>query len=192
MKTILLAGSAIAFMSSAASSAPVGAGVITVGGSSAESCYHAAQARDASAPALAECNTAINQDVIPFTDLVASYVNRGILMLVQANYKAAEADFNQAASMQPGQPEVWLNKGISRYQQGDVKGARDLFTRAIELKTGYPALAYYGRALADEDAGDVRGAYDDLRRASQLDPSWNEPREQLKRFKVVPKPQGMG
>jgi tetratricopeptide (TPR) repeat protein len=193
MKTVLLiAASGLAFAGTAANSAPTGAAVIRVGGSSAETCYHAALARDASAPSVAECNSAINQDVIPYSDLVATYVNRGILMLVQGNYQAAEADFNRATSMQPNQPEAVLNKGISRYQRGDVQTARDLFTKAIDLKTDYPALAYFGRALANEDAGDVKAAYSDFRKAEQLDPKWSEPREQLKRFKVVPKATSMG
>jgi tetratricopeptide (TPR) repeat protein len=193
MKAVLLiAASSLAFLSTAASSAPTGAAVIRVGGSSAETCYHAALAHDASPTALAECNSAINQDVIPYTDLVATYVNRGILMLIQGNYQAAEADFNRATSMQPNQPEAVLNKGIARYQRGDVQAARDLFTRAIDLRTDYAALAYFGRALANEDAGDVRAAYSDFLKAEQLDPKWNEPREQLKRFKVVPKTTGAG
>jgi tetratricopeptide (TPR) repeat protein len=194
MKTLLLTGaSTVVLLATApASAAPTGAAVIRVGGSSAETCYHAAVARDGSEPALNECDSAINQDVIPFSDLVATYVNRGILLLVRGDYKAAEADFNQASSMQPSQPEAWLNKGIARYQRGDAQSARDLFTKAIDLKTSFAALAYFGRALANEDAGDVRAAYSDLRRAQQLDPKWDAPREQLKRFQVVPKKTALG
>jgi tetratricopeptide (TPR) repeat protein len=194
MKTLLLAAaSGLALMgATSASAGPTGAAVIRVGGSSAETCYHAAAARDGSQPALSECNSAINQDVIPYSDLVATYVNRGILLLIRGDYRAAEADFNQAMALQPSQAEAWLNKGIARYQRGDTRAAKELFTRAIELRTDYAALAYFGRALANEDSGDVRAAYSDLRRASQLDPKWDAPREQLKRFKVVPKATSLG
>lgn len=194
MKTLFIAAaSGLALTSvTSASAGPTGAAVIRIGGDSAKSCYHAAAAHDGSAPALNECNSAINQDVIPFNDLVATYVNRGIVLLIQGNYQAAEADFNQATAMEPSQPEAWLNKGIARYQRGDVQEARQLFTRALELKTEYAALAYFGRGLANEDAGDVRAAYADLRRASQLEPKWEAPREQLKRFKVVPKTTALG
>ena len=194
MKTLLLtAASGLTLLGAAsASAAPTGAAVIRVGGSSAETCYHAAAARDGSQPALDECNSAINQDVIPFSDLVATYVNRGILLLVRGDYKGAEADFTQASELQPSQPEAWLNKGIARYQRGDTEAARKLFTKAIELNTSYAALAYFGRGLANEDAGDVRAAYSDLRRASDLDPKWDAPREQLKRFKVVPRTTALG
>jgi tetratricopeptide (TPR) repeat protein len=191
--TMILATAAFALLGTApASAAPTGAAVIRVGGSSAETCYHAAAARDSSEPALTECNFAINQDVIPYDDLVATFVNRGILKLVQADYRSAEADFNQAMTMAPNQAEAWLNKGIARYQQGDYKAAREMFTRALELRTNYRALAYFGRALAAEDSGDVRGAYADLRMASQLAPKWAAPREELKRFKVVAKDTTLG
>jgi tetratricopeptide (TPR) repeat protein len=185
MKYILLVTSAAALMG--ASPLPSGAIVSTIGGTSATSCYHAALARDASDYAFGQCDTAILGDGMPFDDLVATYVNRGVLKLVRNNYHGAEADFDKAMSLQSTQPEAWLNKGFSRYAQGDYRSARDMFSRALELKTSYAPLAYFGRALADEDVGDIRSAYADYLKASALDPKWAAPKEQLKRFKVVPK-----
>lgn len=40
--------------------------------------------------------------------------------------------------------------------------------------------------MAYELLGDVRAAYYDYRRASELDPEWRAPREDLQRFRVVP------
>ena len=180
MKLIFLTTAAFALMGMA----PTGAALITVGGSQAESCYNAAVARDASQHAMNDCNAAIGQDVLPFNDLVASYVNRGVLKLVRADYRSAEADFNQAMALHPRQPEAWLNKGIARYQQGDPRGAAEMFDKAIQLNTRYEALAYFGRALANEDTGNIKGAYADLRKASQLSPKWKAPAEELKRFQV--------
>ena len=186
MKYILLGTAAFALMGMSPAPAPKGAMVSSLGGSSAQSCFQAAVARDASA--MSDCDAAIGTESIPYEDLVASYVNRGVLQLVRADYSAAEADFNQAMAMQASQPEAWLNKGIARYQQGDFKGAREMFSRALELKTSYAALAYFGRGLANEDSGDIRGAYADLQKAAQLSPEWTAPQEQLVRFKVVRRP----
>lgn len=180
MRALFLCGAAFALMGMA----PTGAMRTSVGGSSAESCYHAAAARDASPQAMGDCNSALNQEVLAYSDLVASHVNRGILRLVLKDYRSAEADFNRALALAPKQPEAWLNKGISRYQQGDTAGAVEMFERSIELRTSYPALAYYGRALANEDRGNISAAYADLRRASDLSPDWAAPREELKRFQV--------
>jgi tetratricopeptide (TPR) repeat protein len=180
MRAVFLSTAAFALMGMA----PTGSAVVSVGGSSASSCYHAALARDASDHGMRECNTALNKDAIPYNDLVASYVNRGVLRLVRADYRNAEADFNQAMALQPNQAEAWLNKGIARYQQGDTNGALEHFDRAIKLHTRFPAIAHFGRALAHEDRGNIRGAYSDLRRASQLSPQWDAPRRELTRFQV--------
>jgi tetratricopeptide (TPR) repeat protein len=180
MRAIFLTAAAVALMGMA----PTGSAVVSVGGGPAKSCYDAATARDASEQAIRECNKALNQEVLPFNDLVASFVNRGVLRLVQADYRKAEADFNQAMSLHPTQPEAWLNKGIARYQQGDTKSAIVHFDRAIELRTRYTALAYFGRGLANEDSGNIKGAYADLQKASQLNPEWQAPRQELTRFQV--------
>lgn len=185
MKYLLLSAAAFAVMGMSPSSLPTGASTITVGGSAAESCYHAAVARDASAHALADCNAAIGQQATPFNDLVATYVNRGVLKLVLADYHSAEADFDQAMRLEPTQPEAWLNKGIARYQLHDPQAAAVLFGRAIEYRTRYASLAHYGRALAYEDTGNIRGAYQDLRRATALSPNWAAPRTELARFQVT-------
>ncbi|MEO6255579.1 MAG: tetratricopeptide repeat protein [Sphingomicrobium sp.] len=180
MRAVFLCSAAFALMGMA----PTGAAVISVGGNSAQSCYNAAAARDASANAMRDCNTALGQDVLPYTDLVASYVNRGVLRLIQADYRSAESDFDRAMALQPSQAEAWLNKGIARYQMGDTKAAVVNFDRAIELRTRFAALAYFGRGLANEDNGDIKAAYADLKHASQLNPEWDAPRQELTRFQV--------
>ena len=180
MRAILLTTAAFALMGMA----PTGSAVVSVGGSSAESCYHAAVARDTSRQALGECSSALGREVIPMTDLVASYVNRGVLRLVLADYRSAESDFDQAMALEPNQAEAWLNKGIARYQQGDAKAAVDILDHAIQLRTHYPALAYFARGLANEDSGNIKAAYADLQRAHQLSPQWAAPSDELKRFQV--------
>lgn len=183
MKTIFLGLAAIPLMGMG----PVGTSIVAIGGSSAESCYHAAAARDTSANAMEECNSALDHETLSESDEIASYVNRGILSMIQTDYRSAEADFSRALVLDPNQAEATLNMGIAHYQQGRIDSAAKLFGRAIELRTAYPALAYFGRGLANEDRGDVPSAYADLRRASQLNPGWNAPAEELKRFQVVGK-----
>lgn len=187
MKSILLVTAAVVLMGATPLPGPTGSMISTLGGSSATSCYHAASARDVSKASFAECDAALTAETIPFDDVVATYVNRGVLKLVRSDYAGAEADFDRAMALQARQPEAWLNKGIARYQQGDYHAARDMFSHALELHTTYAPLAYFGRGLANEDSGSVRDAYADYRRAAQLDPQWSAPKEQLTRFKVVQK-----
>jgi tetratricopeptide (TPR) repeat protein len=180
MKAIFSSVAALALMGMA----PTGSAIVSVSTGPAQTCFNAATARDTSEDAIRNCNRAVNQEVLPFADVVASYVNRGVLRLVKADYRGAELDFNQAIELRPSQAEAWLNKGISRYQQGDIKSAIQHFDRAIELHTRYTALAYFSRGLANEDSGNIKGAYADLKKASQLNPEWQAPRQELTRFQV--------
>ena len=164
--------------------APTGASVQTVGGSSATSCYHAAAARDTSSQAMVDCTNAIERETLSHGDQVASFVNRGILRLIHNDFPNAEADLTKAMTLDPSQPEAFLNMGIAHYQQGRVESAAKLFERSLALRTKFPAIAYFGRGLANEDRGDLKSAYADLRRARDLNPGWKAPIEELKRFQV--------
>lgn len=179
MKKIFLGLAAIPLMGMA----PTGM-TVTIGASSASDCYRAAAAYDASDTAMGECNAALDHDLLTLDNEVASYVNRGILHLIRTDYPSAEVDFSRALSIQPNQAEAYLNMGIAHYQQGRAESAIKLFGRSLELRTQRPAIAYFGRALANEVRGDLKGAYADLRRANELSPDWDAPANELKRFRV--------
>lgn len=170
----------------AASPALALAGVQTLGSSDARGCYLAAEYRsNASARDLIRCDDALRAGGLDVRDSAATYVNRGILRLRLGRIEEAIADFDSASAVDPGQPEAYLNKGaalIAREQPGE---AARLFTVALERNTARPELAHYGRAVAYESLGDVRAAYADYRRASELAPRWNEPRSDLARFRVT-------
>lgn len=180
MKAFILAGTAALL----ASTAPAGAQIITLGGSLARSCYLAADARNATAETLANCNRALTEESLSSHDLVATHVNRGILRLVREEYQLAEADFDRAIGMKPGEAEAWLNKAIGRLHQGDPANARSLAERALSLGTRRPAIAYFTRGLANEDSGNLRAAYADLVRARELQPNWPAPAAELQRYRV--------
>ena len=74
---------------------------------------------------------------------------------------------------------------VGRLDADPDRMAIDLADRSLQLRTQKPALAYYVRGLGHEEEGQAVAAYDDLRRAAELDPKWSEPLEQLKRYHVV-------
>jgi tetratricopeptide (TPR) repeat protein len=169
----------------AASSLPAIAGVAVVGASSARMCFQAADA--SSRPTqrdLATCNEAIDEPGISDHDLVASYVNRGIVRLRRDLVELSLRDFDTALQMDPNQPEASLNKGAALMRQDHVREALPLFTVALEHHTNRPAMAHFGRAIAYEALGDVQSAYRDYQLASELEPDWAQPRTELQRFRV--------
>ena len=162
---------------------PAGASVTTIGEGLAVSCYNAAESRLANQQTLAECDAAFTEALTNY-DRVATHVNRGILRLIKRDFAAAEVDFNEAIRLNPREPEAWLNKGILLIKTGRSAVAVTPIDRSLQLRTRRPALAYYARALANEDRGDVRAAYRDLKQAQAIAPEWGEVATQLARYQV--------
>ena len=160
------------------------AGVITIGEGFARACYDASEAQTASAADIETCDRAFTEQALEFHDEVATHVNRGILYYLAGNLTAANYDYDQAIAMDPNEPEAWLNKGMAALKAGHSQTAAPMFEKALALKTVRPALAYYGRAIVNEDRGDIRQAYADLQKARELEPRWTLPGEELKRYVV--------
>lgn len=166
---------------------PAVAGVTVIGNSSARMCYLATESRShPDLSALRRCNDALGEAQTLQHDRVATYVNRGILRLRRNDLEGALSDFDAALRLDPTEAEAYINRGSLMLRRNQVEEARVMFSRALEHNTRRPALAHYGRAVAHELLGDLRGAYDDYRRASELDPDWSQPRQELQRFRVVP------
>jgi tetratricopeptide (TPR) repeat protein len=157
-------------------------GIITIGEGFARSCYVASEAQQATPANIEACNRAFSEQALDFHDEVATHVNRGILYYLQGNLGAANWDYDQAIALNPNEPEAWLNKGMAALKAGSSQTAAPMFERALSLKTVRPALAYYGRAIVNEDTGNIRQAYTDLQRARDLEPKWALPAEELKRY----------
>jgi len=163
----------------------VSASVVTIGTSAARSCYLAAESKRRDQMAIRDCSNALALEAMAGGDRVATYVNRGILYLLSKNINAATRDFDSALALDPSQPEAYLNKSVALHNAGMSSAAVALATRALELRTGKPAVAYFVRGLAHEDGGNLRAAYADLVRARDLDPKWREPAEELKRYRLA-------
>jgi len=170
---------AIASIPSAAS-----ASVLTVGGAYAYSCYQAADADGATIASVDACSKALAEEALTPQDRAATHVNRGILLLRRANLDRAEADFNSALKLNPNEAEAWLSKAILNARFGRSTDALPYVAKALENGTRKPAVAYFVRAMANEDSGKIAAAYQDFQRARTLDPKWAEPALELKRFQV--------
>jgi tetratricopeptide (TPR) repeat protein len=170
----------------AAAASPVSASVVVVGGSAARTCYEAADSPLLPTAAdLRGCDQALRDEALVRDDVVATHVNRGILRLRRNQIDAAIRDFDDAIALDPSQPEAYLNKGAALMRVENAGDALPLFTASLERNTLRPELAHFGRAIANETLGNLRAAYDDYRRASELSPNWQEPRTELARFRVV-------
>ena len=175
------------FAAAALLAATPATGAVTVmGNSAARSCYLAAEARTLPTPdTIRFCDVALGREVLTDQEVAATFVNRGILKARLGHLDDAISDYDAALSRNPNEPEAYLNKGFALLHLSDSgQEAKPLFDSALEKKTRRPQLAYYGRGVAHELAGQVRAAYRDYRQASLIDPKWSEPKTELARFMV--------
>lgn len=161
---------------------------MVIGGGLARSCYEAALFDRANTETLATCDRALTEEALTNDDKVATHVNRGILRMHSNDLRGAIADYDRAIAMAPTEAEAYLNKGVAVLRDDNWQEARALFDAAIRYNTQKPELAYYGRAISSEMGGDVKSAYHDYKRASELAPEWQEPVTELTRFRVVSSP----
>jgi tetratricopeptide (TPR) repeat protein len=177
----LLTGAALAVCA-----VPASASVMVVGSSDARLCYEAADsALSPTVNDVRRCDDALHDNLTQY-EMVATHVNRGILRLRRGLMDDAIGDFDEAMRLDPLQPEAYLNKGAALLRRQNPGDALQLFTVALERETSRPAIAHYGRAIANEQLGNIRAAYNDYRAASELAPDWADPRTELLRFRVTP------
>lgn len=173
-----------AFIGAVGVATAANAAVVTVGSDLAFSCFKAAEAHGADQDSIEVCSRALAGEAMMPEDRMATHVNRGILHLRRANLVAADKDFDAALALDPNEAEAWLNKAILRVRYGKSVEAMPLVQKALDLNTRRPALAYFVRAVANEDSGNIAAAYRDLQQARKLEPKWKEPIIELQRFQV--------
>jgi tetratricopeptide (TPR) repeat protein len=180
-------GSKFLFAAAALLVASPAVGAVTViGNSSARLCYEAAESHSSSSMTVVQtCDQAMRDEGLSDYERVATLVNRGILKARLGNLEEAIVDYDAALHRDPNQAEAYLNKGFALLHLPEAAPqARPMFDSALAKRTRRPALAYYGRAVANELTGEVRAAYQDYRQASLLDPKWADPKADLARFTV--------
>ena len=133
-----------------------------------------------------ECTLALEGEALSPHEAAATYVNRGVLYLSGGAVADAGRDFEQALRLEPNLPEALVDRGAALIAGGHDKDGVDEITRGLALNPTQPEKAYYNRAVAEERLGDLRSAYFDYLKASELKPGWPLPKTELARFKVSP------
>ena len=180
-RTILLAAAtAIVTLGAPAASAYT----FTVGGTRATACYNAATNGLATDEALRTCDGALAEDALSAHDRASTYVNRGALYIGRGTSERAMQDFDAALAIEPDNADAHANRGVALLNLQNFQEAIAELNRGISGQPTRPERAYFARARAHEETGDIRGAYNDYRAATQLAPSWEPARLELARFTV--------
>lgn len=168
-----------------------GAVVTIIGNGLAAACSmaarHAADNWPSRSEGERECTLALENETLSGHETAATYVNRGVLHLSDGSVEPARQDFERALRIEPALPEALVDRGAALIAGGrDADGAAEI-TRGLALNPTEPEKAYYNRGVAEERLGDLKSAYFDYLKASDLKPAWPLPKTELVRFKVTPK-----
>jgi tetratricopeptide (TPR) repeat protein len=130
------------------------------------------------------CTLAIDLPEMGPIDRAGSYNNRGVLHFTQNNFALALADFEAAIRLNDKLALAHANRGYALAAQQRWAESIESFDRGLALGTTEAARAHFNRAIAYEELGDLRAAYQDYLRASELAPDWEDPKLELTRFSV--------
>lgn len=177
---LLIAAAATALVAETAS-----AQVFVIGNGLGGECFQKTKNRYSNFRAADEvCSRALREEAMTRTNRAATYVNRGVLRMREGNYDTALADYSEALRLQPELGAAYLNTGAAYIYQRDFDAALAPLNRAIELESNDLFAAYYNRAIARENTGDVAGAFEDFNTSLELKPEWDLALRQLTRFTV--------
>jgi len=179
MTLALLAGFAVAGGGSAE------AAVTVLGNGVAHSCFQFAEYAGNPTDGIATCTFALEQETLSVRDRAATFVNRGILRTRKDDAEGALADYDRGLAMDGSLGEGYVDRGAAMIALRRYDDAVADITKGISLGTNRPQIAYYDRGIADEALGNIRAAYDDYRKATEIQPDFQLALDQLSRFRVV-------
>lgn len=157
---------------------------IVIGESRQFGCYEHALYDHDSAAARRDCNAAVDDPAMIRSDRAATFVNRGIVLMHRGDMQAALSDYD-ALALDPQLGDAHVNRAVVFIRQGRYADAIEAATTGLGLKVERPHAAYFNRAVAHEALDDLKNAYLDYRKASELAPDWAPPKQELARFSVA-------
>ena len=161
--------------------------VTVLGGGQAEACSLAAITGKTGPKFIELCTRAIEDEQLSPRDRASTYINRGVLKIRVKDWTAAGKDFDMAVQIKPDLGDAYVNRGAASLGQHRYAESIVDLSKGIQLGSEEPAKAYYNRALAYEGVDDMKAAYYDYLKASELSPDWAAPKNELVRFTVSPK-----
>jgi tetratricopeptide (TPR) repeat protein len=123
---------------------------------------------------------------VPVSKLVSAYHNCGIVRFELGAFDAAIADLSHAIELKPNDQDLFNDRAVAKWNQGDIEGAIADYNQSIAINPKTAARAYRNRALVKSSKGDKDGAIADYNQAIELEPknanAYNK-RGELKRAK---------
>lgn len=140
--------------------------------------------------AIKTCDEALTR-ILSRKDKAATYVNRGILLLRDAQFEAARDDYLKAIELAPELSEARMNYGAALIHLRDYEGALKTLNDVIDNHSSpHMHQALYNRAIIYDIQQKYTLAYKDLKRALEISPDFQDAIKSLERYSVVSKKSG--
>ena len=132
------------------------------GGSIAEECFRAsamaARTGIADGRDLISCDKALQHGSLDRTDLIATYVNRGVINVALQNYRDAAKDYNRALRLNPDTAEAYLNRGNLWYIANRDDEAISDYDKSLALDFSKAHVALLNKGIVYESQGNFEQA----------------------------------
>lgn len=178
---LLGATAAIAFAASA------DAAVTVLGGGLAKSCYEAAEFGGEAHSGIITCTSALDDTALSMRDRAATLINRGILRSRTDDATGAIRDYDNGLKIDATLAEGYVDRGAALLALHRYKESLADLNKGIDMGARQPQIAYYDRAIVNEALGNIRGAYEDYKKAVEIQPDFQLAIDQLARFRVIHK-----
>jgi tetratricopeptide (TPR) repeat protein len=178
----LFAGAALLCGASCADAA-----VTVLGRGLARSCFEFAEFGGIAQDGIETCSLALEQQALDAKDRAATYINRGILKSRSDDTSGALSDYDLGLSLDGALGEGYVDRGAAMIVLRRYGDALDDINKGIALGANRVQIAYYDRAVVQEALGNIRDAYEDYKKAVEIQPDFALAVEQLSRFRVVRK-----
>ena len=127
------------------------------------------------------CDKAINYASLKLSDLVATYVNRGVLKVRTGDLKGAVQDYNRAIEIQPTTAEAFINRGNLWFTAQHYQEAIADYDKSLELKLRKAHIALLNKGMALEGMGQLTQAKENYLAALERNPDWSTALSKLER-----------
>ncbi|WP_203294799.1 tetratricopeptide repeat protein [Maricaulis parjimensis] len=175
----------VLFLASVSLAAPASGQILVVGESPAAMCFQNAAAGRSDLRALDDCDRALETTSVRRRDRIATFINRGIILMYRGDSEGALVSYDRAEQMGAEEPaSLALNRSSALIRLSRFSEAIEQTDIVIALNERNLAEAWLNRGVALEFMGDLEGAYRSYSRALELRPDWPMAQREVSRFTV--------
>lgn len=146
-------------------------------------CSHAATGQADLKEGLKACDLALSDPAM--NHRAALLLDRGVIQVRLGNNQAALKDYSGAIALDDRLGDAYVSRAGLLVEMKRYGEARADIEQGLALNASNLHVAYFNRAVIEEESGDVKAAYRDYKQALAIKPDFEPALRELSRFKVV-------